>query len=113
MDLFGNVQRANFMMDYESRKSNEVIYNVLDYTDGQEIIKAIERYNIGKPYCKMTSSVENPTQNIISDDDLNDLFSKKCQFDPTMDYDLNDEQAEVVTAKAEDGTVKTHNLIIK
>ena len=44
--------------------------------------------------------------NIASDDDLNDLFSKKCQFDPTMDYDLNDEQAEVVTTKAEDGTVK-------
>ena len=44
--------------------------------------------------------------NIASDDDLNDLFSKKCQFDPTMDYDINDEQTEVVTAKAEDGTVK-------
>ena len=44
--------------------------------------------------------------NIASDDDLNDLFSKNCQFDPTMDYDLNGEQAEVVTTKSEDGTIK-------
>lgn len=44
--------------------------------------------------------------NIASDDDLNDLFSKKCKFDPTVDYDLNDEQAEVVTSKSEDGTIK-------
>ena len=44
--------------------------------------------------------------NIASDDDLNDLFSKKCQFDPTMDYDINDKQTEVVTTKTEDGTVK-------
>ena len=45
--------------------------------------------------------------NIASDDDLNDLFSKKCQFDPTVDYYLNNnEQAEVVMAKSEDGTIK-------
>lgn len=44
--------------------------------------------------------------NIASDDDLNDLFSKECHFNPTMDYDLDGEQAEVIAAKSEDGTVK-------
>ena len=44
--------------------------------------------------------------NVASDDDLNDLFSKKCQFDPTKNYDINNDNNEVTITKSEDGSVK-------
>lgn len=88
LDIFGNIQRANFMMDYESREKNEIIYNVLDCSDGQEIIQAIEKYNIGKPYCKMASPIENPVENIIDDKDLIPVknFARK-HFNVDLDKD--------------------------
>ena len=102
-------------MDVKFRGNTKLIEeNLKGYTQKQKDFIARNR-NKGVIYytdkyifdSKKFTFVFQGIPNIASDDDLNDLFVKKCQFDPTMDYDLNDdEQTEVRITKDEDGTVK-------
>ena len=114
LGIFYPYRGQNSVLDVKFRGNTKLIEeNLKGYTQKQKDFIARNR-NKGVIYytdkyifdSKKFTFVFQGIPNIASDDDLNDLFVKKCQFDPTMDYDLNDEQTEVRITKDEDGTVK-------
>lgn len=115
LGIFYPYRGQNSVLDVKFRGNTKLIEeNLKGYTQKQKDFIARNR-NKGVIYytdkyifdSKKFTFVFQGIPNIASDDDLNDLFVKKCQFDPTMDYDLNDdEQTEVRIIKDEDGTVK-------
>ena len=114
LGIFYPYRGQNSVLDVKFRGNTKLIEeNLKGYTQKQKDFIARNR-NKGVIYytdkyifdSKKFTFVFQGIPNIASDDDLNDLFVKKCQFDPTMDYNLNDEQTEVRITKDEDGTVK-------
>ena len=114
LGIFYPYRGQNSVLDVKFRGNTKLIEeNLKGYTQKQKDFIARNR-NKGVIYytdkyifdSKKFTFVFQGIPNIASDDDLNDLFVKKCQFDPTMDYNFNDEQTEVRITKDEDGTVK-------
>lgn len=114
LGIFYPYRGQNSVLDVKFRGNTKLIEeNQKGYTQKQKDFIARNR-NKGVIYytdkyifdSKKFTFVFQGIPNIASDDDLNDLFVKKCQFDPTRDYDLNEEQTEVRITKDEDGTIK-------
>lgn len=112
--IFYPYRGQNSILDAKFRGNEKIIeMNLAGYTEKQK--NFISR-NQNKPVIYYTDKyVFNPKNftfafqgipNIASDDDLNDLFSNDCNFDPTKYYDINTEQNEFDVVKMEDGTVK-------